>query len=64
MRVLRLKAVKEKTGKGHTKIYEEIKAGTFPRPIKIGTRAVGWLEHEIDEYIEAKIAERDSAATA
>lgn len=32
---------------------------TFPRPIKIGTAAVAWIESEIDDWIAAKIQSRD-----
>lgn len=28
--------------------------GTFPPPIQLGPRAVGWLEHEIDEWIASR----------
>ena len=61
-KLLRFKAVKEKTGLGHTKIYEDMAAGSFPLPVKLSARAVRWVEDEIDAYIEAKIAERDEAA--
>jgi len=40
-----------------------IKAGKFPRPIKIGTRNL-WPEDEIDAFIKARIAERDNAEAA
>jgi prophage regulatory protein len=50
-RILRLPGVKEKTGKGKTAIYDAVKAGTFPAPIKLGRRASGWLESEIDDWI-------------
>jgi len=34
--------------------------GTFPKPIKLGARAVGWLESEIEEWLQARIEKRDS----
>jgi len=34
--------------------------GTFPKPVPIGTKAVGWIEDEIDAWIEARIAERNA----
>ena len=58
-RVLRRKAVEAKTGHSTSTIYEKMAAGVFPRPIKLGARAVGWLEEEIESYIERRIAERD-----
>jgi prophage regulatory protein len=59
-RVLRLPEVKRKVGLGHASIYAGIAEGTFPAPVAIGRRAVAWVEHEIDGWIEARIAERDS----
>jgi len=52
-RVIRLPAVKELTGKSRTSIYEAIALGLFPRQISIGGRAVGWLEEEIEQWLEA-----------
>jgi prophage regulatory protein len=62
MKVLRLPAVTAKTGRRKQAIYEDMAAGTFPRPIKLSAKAVGWLEHEIDAWIKERIAERDRAA--
>jgi prophage regulatory protein len=36
--------------------------GTFPKCVPIGKRAVGWVEEEIDGWIESRIAARDSRA--
>lgn len=54
-RILRLPKVEEKTGYKHTTIYEMVKAGSFPTPISLGPRAVGWVESEIDEWIDGRI---------
>ena len=56
-RILRLPVVEDRTGKGKSSIYEGGKQGTFPRPIKLGPRASGWLESEIDEWIAQRIRE-------
>jgi prophage regulatory protein len=39
-------------------IYDEIKAGRFPRPVKIGVRASAWLESEVTAFLEARTEER------
>ena len=62
MKILRLPEVKARTGLGHSSIYERIGAGTFPRQVKLGDRAVGWIETEIQAWQEARIAERDIKA--
>jgi hypothetical protein len=32
-----------------------IAAGKFPAPILLGGRAVGWLSHEVDEWISSRV---------
>ena len=59
MRVLKLKEVLCKTSLGKTSLYMLIKVSDFPKPIHLGLRAVGWLESEIDNWIQEKIKARD-----
>ncbi|MGN6117760.1 MAG: helix-turn-helix transcriptional regulator [Nitrobacter sp.] len=59
-RLLRLPAVRERTGISTTEIYAGIKAGTFPVAVLIGKRSRAWVESEIEDWIAARIAERDS----
>lgn len=61
---LRLPAVEAATGLRHAEIYERIVAGTFPRQIKIGSKAVAWRESEIEAWQAARIAERDTKKAA
>jgi len=60
-RVIRLDGVMNKTGLGRSVIYMHMKAGTFPQSIKLGARAVGWLESDIDDWIDQRIAETPQA---
>ena len=62
-RILRLSGVREKTGKSTSAIYADMVAGTFPKSVPIGPRTVGWLEHEIHEWIAARVAERERVAS-
>lgn len=57
-RILRLPAVLEKTGLGRATVYAHISQGAFPAPIKLGLRASGWVEAEIDHWLAARIAAR------
>jgi prophage regulatory protein len=50
LKLIRLREVRERTGKAKSTIYQEIKEGTFPRPRRIGKRAVAWRESEINAY--------------
>ena len=53
---LRLPRVKLKSGLGRVSIYDGARKGTFPPPLKIGTRASAWLEHEVEAVNAARVA--------
>ena len=55
-RILRIERVIDRYGKSRSPIYADIQAGLFVRPIKIGERAAGFLEHEVDALIAARVA--------
>ena len=44
-----------------SQLYRLIRAGKFPKPIRLSENRVAFCEHEIDAWIESKIAERDAA---
>jgi prophage regulatory protein len=44
---------------GPVQRWRLIKAGKFPKPVKVGSRNA-WLESEIDQWIADRVAERDS----
>jgi prophage regulatory protein len=54
--IIRLPAVKSKTGWSRSSIYSLMAQGKFPKAIALGARAVGWNSMEIDEYIASRIA--------
>lgn len=61
--ILRLPAVKARTGLSRSTIYLRVTEGTFPKPVSLGGRAVGWVEAEIQRWLEQRIeASRKSAA--
>ena len=53
--ILRLPTVKDRTGLSRSTIYLRISMGTFPPPISLGGRAVGWIEDEIQTWLEQQI---------
>ena len=61
-RILRRETVSELVGVGRSTLYEMMRQGRFPRPVHINSRAVGWVASEIEDWIEARRAERDRAA--
>jgi len=60
--ILRLPAVKARTGLSRSTIYLRVAEGTFPKPVSLGGRAVGWVEAEIQEWLERQIAASRKAA--
>lgn len=61
--ILRLPAVKTSTGLSRSTIYLRMTQGTFPKPVSLGGRAVGWLEAEIQDWLQRQIeASREAKA--
>jgi len=58
MRLIRLKEVMSRTGLGRTSIYNFMNAGTFPKSVQLGERAVAWVDEEIDAWVNDKIQQR------
>jgi prophage regulatory protein len=54
-RIMRLPEVKLVTGLSRSTIYFRIALGTFPKQVSLGGRAVGWLENEIQEWLQRQI---------
>jgi len=62
--IIRRKEVQARTGLSRSTIYARLKHNpkrpddydpTFPLPVSIGTRAVGWVEAEIDSWCVAQV---------
>ena len=53
--ILRRKQVEARTGLSRSTIYARIRAGTFPAPVSLGPRAVGWIENDVERWISDRI---------
>lgn len=53
-RILRRPDVEARTGLSRSTIYAWMEAGTFPRPVALGARLVGWKESDIDAWLRAR----------
>jgi prophage regulatory protein len=62
--ILRRKQVEARTGLSRSSIYARLKRNpnrpgdydpTFPKPVSIGAKAVGWIEAELDQWIVAQV---------
>jgi prophage regulatory protein len=56
-KILRLPDVKALTGLSRSTIYLKVSKGEFPEPIKISSRAIGWPEEDIENWLDTKIIE-------
>ena len=69
-RFIRLNEVLSRTGYGRTSIYRKMEEGTFPKSLKLGgppkdpsifdSRAIAWIEDEVDQWIEDRIEEHQN----
>ncbi len=61
-RMYRLHDLPQFVGLRRTQIVELIKAGEFPKPVPLSDtgRAVGWLEHDLIAWQNARIARRSA----
>lgn len=62
--ILRRKQVEAHTGLSRSGIYAKLTPNpkrpgdydpTFPKPVKIGIRAVGWVESEVEAWVAAQV---------
>ena len=60
--ILRIREVLRITGLGRSSLYAKVARGDFPRPVKIGKRASGWLSSEVSDWLQSRIAESRKAA--
>ncbi len=52
--ILRLPQVIERTGLARSTIYLKIEQDSFPKPVSIGERSVGWLESDVEAWIDER----------
>jgi len=53
--ILRLPSVMAIIGLSRSSIYLRIADGTFPKAVSLGARAVGWLESDIQEWLQERV---------
>lgn len=58
--LIRKPRVLRRVGFGNSELYRRIEAGTFPKPVRIGARAVAWNSVEVEKWIADRLAERDA----
>ncbi len=51
-RILRLKAVLDRTGLSRSTLYRKVSAGTFPKQVRIAARCAGWRESAVETWMQ------------
>lgn len=59
-KLLRRRVVENRVDLGHSSLYEMINSGHFPKPIRLSANRVAWIEEEVDDWIAARMADRDA----
>lgn len=60
MKFIKLRDVMEMTSLARSTIYKFVAEDRFPKQVSLGNNCVAWLEDEVIEWAEARIAERDA----
>jgi prophage regulatory protein len=64
VRFIRLPEVLRHVALGKSRVYALEAEGRFPRRVRLSDRASAWVESEIFDWINARLAERDQGSTA
>lgn len=59
-RLLKLPEVMSVTGLSRSSIYSFIQSNKFPASVPLGARAVGWLESDVNGWIQQRIEQREA----
>lgn len=68
--ILRRKQVEARVGLSRSAIYARLKPNpkrpgdydpTFPKPVSLGARSVGWVEEEVEAWLAARVSQRGTA---
>lgn len=60
MKLIRIKDVMDRTGLGRSTVYKYMNLGLFPKSVNLTSRAVAWVESEVEEWIQQNIERRDA----
>lgn len=61
-RIMRLPEVLAKIGISRSTLYRAVSGGEFPKPIRLGRRAIGWNQPAVDAWLASRVAASRHAA--
>ncbi len=63
-RLMRIREVLQLCGLSRATLYREIKLRSFPAPVKLSARSVGWLQDDVMQWLDSRVAQRGPAFQA
>ena len=60
--LLKMPEVRAKTGLSRSHLYALAQNGEFPKPLKLSERSSAWVESEVQDWIDSRIAQRDEVS--
>jgi predicted DNA-binding transcriptional regulator AlpA len=57
-RLIRLPEVLRRTGMSRSWLYDAMRTGSFPTPVRIGERAVAWHEADLTQWLASRVRAR------
>ena len=54
-RILRMREVMQRIGLSRSTIYKLMENDDFPRPMKLGSQAIGWRDADVEAWIESRL---------
>ena len=60
-KILRLPEVLSRTGLSRSSIYLRMSRNKFPKSISLGGRSVGWVEEQVEQWLERQIASAEAS---
>jgi prophage regulatory protein len=59
IKLYRLRELSARIGLARSAIYQAVKDGRFPKPVRIGARAVAWRHADIEAWLQSRAAQRE-----
>jgi prophage regulatory protein len=60
IKLYRLRELSARIGLARSAIYQAIKDGRFPKPVRIGARAVAWRHQDVESWLQSRAAQREA----
>jgi prophage regulatory protein len=61
MRFIRKNPTAEKVGYHPAHVMRLVRQNKFPKPVRLGPNSIAFVEDEVEEWMRARLEERDSA---